>query len=362
MRARRLLASFLEGDVSARTLRTRAVTMTESTMRSIAPNAAGTAGAVPRRTGSTVGSYRIERLLSEGGFASVYEARHMRLGRRAALKAPLEQYMDCPELLDVIRKEATILTQIEHENVVRLLDFDEDDQGPFLVLEYFDGETVADRLARTGPFPVQEAVRIVSEVARALEDVHSHGIVHCDVKPANVFLVPARRGPDQVKILDFGISVKPGDELGTDAAPSSPSGTPSYMAPEQAQGATPVDHRADQFALAVMAYELLSGKKAFAGATFRTLVTLKAARLPPICDAVSELSESFDAVLQRATSSRREDRYDDIAAFAHALEDAARDTASAGPRSTVAPESGVRQIDSGFGWKTQPVTALSLCG
>ena len=311
-----------------------------------------------RRPGGTLGEYRLDRVLARGGMGTVYEAHHLRLGSRVALKVPLDGDDEQPSSFESFRSEARFLGQVDHPNVVRMLDLDEDEQGPFLVLEYLDGETAADRLKRTGPLALGEAMRVICAVAAALEQVHARGIVHGDLKPANVFLVRTRREEDDVKLLDFGASVDVACSVDGDQAPPSYGGTRSYMAPEQLLGSAELDHRADQFSLAAMTYELLTGQKAFREGARPPSTALAGGPLSPVSKAVPEAPAMLDVVLARAASFRAVDRYPDIATFAAALRDAL-DEDLVGPSSD-APASIVR-ARALPGYATGTATDRSLC-
>jgi serine/threonine-protein kinase len=289
---------------------------------------------------------------------AIYEAQHLRLGRSVAVKVPLEAHADQPEVSEVFQREANLLSQIDHPGVVRALDIDEDERGPFLVLEYLDGETAAERLQRAGRLPVREVVSIVSDVADALDEVHARGIVHCDIKPANVFLVGCRQG-SRVKLLDFGISVTTAACADDEQRPRSVAGTPSYMAPEQAYGED-VDHRADQFSLAATAYELLCGRRALCAGGARGFTSLLYTKIEPVSTVAPEVPRALDAVLSKAMSPEAKCRYADIEAFAAAMRSAVDECLESSPYS-VAPQSGVRAIARG-GAMGEGSPGCSLCG
>jgi serine/threonine-protein kinase len=184
-------------------------------------------------------------------------------------------------------------------------------------MEYLEGQTLRERLHRDGVLPVMEAIRIVRQLCSAVAQVHARGFVHCDIKPSNVFLIHLEGLPDHVKLLDFGVSIPhgssqfPGD--------GQVAGTPSFMAPEQAQGLRDLDHRADQFAVAAIAYEILSGRRAQGD-------DLGESRLHeplPLAVVAPWVPLAFDEVIIRALSRDRERRYPSISRFAWALEAAA---------------------------------------
>jgi len=275
------------------------------------------------------GTYRIVRRIAQGGMGVVYEAQHVRLGRRVAVKLLLDVPEDLPETLERIRREAGIVAQLEHPHIVQILDVDDAEYGPFLVMEYLEGRTVAERLSADDPLPVLEAVRIVTETASALAGAHARGIVHCDIKPANLFLVRVHHQPEFVKLLDFGVSTEVGRVSDPDSADSAQrearadriEGTPDYMAPEQFGGSSKATPLTDQFALAAVLFELLSGRKAVgtrSGSPFLRTALLPVSAIAPWVPA------GFDRVLGRALSVKPEDRFADISAFAAAVQEAAR--------------------------------------
>ncbi|HEV8245427.1 MAG TPA: serine/threonine-protein kinase [Polyangiaceae bacterium] len=263
-------------------------------------------------------TYRVERLIAKGGMGAVYEAEQVRLHRRVAVKVLLEQGQHVPELISRFSLESEIVTRLEHPHIVQVLDVGHTSEGfPYLVTEYLEGETLRERLRRDKILPVLEAVRIVSQLSSALAQVHSRGFVHCDIKPSNVFLMRVEGMPDFVKLLDFGVSIaRGGSGL---VASGQVLGTPCFMAPEQAQGQSDLDHRADQFAAAAIAYEMLSGRKAFSDPHGSEGFCDP----PPLSQAAPWIPAQFDDVLSRALSSARERRYASISRFAWALENAA---------------------------------------
>ncbi len=213
--------------------------------------APGEPAGIGHRPGDVVGRFELVREVGRGGFGVVFEARDRELGRSVAFKAIR------PGRTDALReerlvKEAEAAARLSHPNIVTLFDLGRSERGPYLVFELLRGEALSARLAR-GPLPVEEAVRVATEVARALACAHDQGVVHRDLKPGNVFL--CSDGP--VKVLDFGLAHAFGRRRES-------GGTPAYMAPEQWRGA-PEDERTDVFALGVLLFELLSGTLPFPG-------------------------------------------------------------------------------------------------
>jgi serine/threonine protein kinase len=271
------------------------------------------------------GAYRITALLAEGGMGWVYEARHLRLNKRVAVKLMARELAANPEALARFHREAEVTSQLGHPHLVNVLDFGTTDDGnPYLVMEYLDGEDLERRIHRDKRLPLQAAVAIVRQVASALGAAHAEGIVHRDLKPANVFLVKVPDEADFVKVLDFGISkIKAGRTKLTRA--TAVLGTPEYMSPEQANGLIEdIDHRVDQWALACIAWEMLSGYSPFIaddiGAVFYRIINTEP---HPLSARAPELPPTIEPVLRRALSKQAADRYPSIKEFSRAFESAA---------------------------------------
>jgi serine/threonine-protein kinase len=210
---------------------------------------------------ATVGTYRVLGLLGEGAMGRVFRAE--RDGRPVALKLLRREHLRSRLLLDRFFREARAVSRICHPHIVEVLDVGEE-RGPegleraYCVMELLEGKTLG-ALFRERALDVARTVEIASQVCEALEAAHATGVVHRDVKPDNIFVV-SRRGKDWVKLLDFGIAklLRVGSEQSP--TPATVIGTPHYMAPEQATGA-PVDGRTDLYALGVVLYEMLAGRR-----------------------------------------------------------------------------------------------------
>jgi len=217
--------------------------------------------------------YEIVDKLGAGGMGEVYRARDRKLGRDVAIKTLPAAFAADPERLSRFRREARVLASLNHPNIAAIHSLEDDKGTHYLVLELVEGETLADRIAR-GPVPVEEALRICSQVAEALEAAHQKGITHRDIKPANIKVTPEGR----VKVLDFGLAKAfavggaGGDlsELPTvTAAPTREGqilGTPAYMSPEQVRG-KPLERQTDVWSFGCLLFELLAGQRAFPGET-----------------------------------------------------------------------------------------------
>ena len=258
-------------------------------------------------------TYRIERLLGQGGTASVFLVSHVRLPRQFALKVITEQHSSA-DFLQRFRQEAEILASIDHPHLVDVVDWNQTRDGkPYLVMELLVGCDLAQFLRRVGPLSPPLALQIFMQVADALQTAHGRGIVHRDLKPANIFLCSNGPFPYFVKVLDFGIakSVRIPSQLQTDR--SVIMGTPAYMAPEQARGAgEQIDERTDQFALGAILYEMLTGRLAFfrpGDHLINTIMRVLTEDPEPLPD------PRLQAAVSRAMSKDREQRFTNIAEF-----------------------------------------------
>ncbi len=231
-------------------------------------------------TPERIGPYPIEREIGRGGMGVVYLGRDTRLDRRVAIKVLPEAFAGDPERLARFEREARLVASLNHPNIAGIYGIEEDAGQRFLALEYVEGETLAERIAR-GPLTLDDTLDVCRQVAAALEAAHEGGVVHRDLKPGNIKITPA----GEVKVLDFGLA-KGGAGAGSESASDlshSPTltlaatgagvilGTAAYMSPEQARGKA-VDKRADIWAFGCLLYECLTGRQAFAGETVSDMI------------------------------------------------------------------------------------------
>jgi serine/threonine-protein kinase len=271
------------------------------------------------------GAYRITRLIGEGGMGAVYEAVQLRLNKRVAVKLMVRDLAANQEALARFHREAEITSHLGHPHLVTVVDFGQAESGePYLVMEYLEGEDLDQRLRRVGRMPIETVVHVVKQVASALGAAHDQGVVHRDLKPGNVFLLQIPGEPDFVKVLDFGISKMKAARTQLTSA-SAVMGTPNYMSPEQATGMVEeIDHHADQWALACIAWQMLLGRGPFV-ADEVTAILYQIINLDPhpLAPRVPGLPPAVETVLRRALSKRPADRFASIREFSRAFEAAA---------------------------------------
>ncbi|HEX4461327.1 MAG TPA: serine/threonine-protein kinase, partial [Polyangia bacterium] len=233
--------------------------------------------------GTVVNEFRVEARLGQGGMSTVYSAIQPLIGKRAAIKVIRRELCLDPVQVERFVQEARAVNQIGHPNIVDVFAFGTlPDERSYLVMEWLQGETLAERLKR-GALGTTEAMAIIFQICDALAAAHDKGIVHRDLKPENVFLVPVRNRRLLVKLLDFGVAKLrgPRGEARVDhTSPGNTVGTPKYMAPEQARGRD-VDYRADVYSLGVTAYEMFTGRVPFLGDEAIDVMHQHVYKMPP---------------------------------------------------------------------------------
>ncbi|MFI7525657.1 serine/threonine-protein kinase [Nocardia salmonicida] len=264
-------------------------------------------------TGDVFAGYAIERQLGQGGMGSVYLARHPRLPRQTALKLLNPELFADNEIRARFVREADLAAQLEHPNIVTVYDRGIDDGRLWISMQFVDG---VDAATIAHPVPAERALRIIEGTAAALDHAHRNGVLHRDVKPANILLADAD-GRERVLLTDFGIA-RPRDDVHHLTRTGSFTATLAYAAPEQLTGAH-LDHRADQYALACTLYTLLTGVAPFEAANPVQVIQGHLQSPPPSLRARRpDLPAAMDAVLARALAKRATDRFDSCAEFAAA--------------------------------------------
>jgi len=265
--------------------------------------------------GETIaGRYEVEELVGHGGMSSVYKARDALLERHVALKILHEQYSNDEDFVERFKREARSVAQLQHPNIVTVIDRGEEDGRQFIVFEYVEGENLKEHVVRKGRLDVREALEIADEVARGLAFAHGQGLIHRDVKPQNVLL----NGDGRAKVTDFGIA----RTLDVDGMTQTGTilGTSNYIAPEQASG-QPVDAHSDVYALGAVLYELLAGEVPFPGESF-VAVAMKHMHepAPNLLDVRRDVPLRVAAAVDRALEKDPEQRFPTMDAFAAELE------------------------------------------
>jgi serine/threonine-protein kinase len=294
------------------------------------------------------GRYALRAEIGRGGCATVYEAHDLRLGRLVALKMVKENARDAQATARFTR-EARAAAAIHHPNVCGVSDagFLEDGR-PYLVMERLHGETLTHCLRRLGRLAPLDVIDIALQLLSALDAVHAMGVVHRDVKPDNVFLVPRSGCGPLVKLLDFGMCRRVAPAVRDDATLTRAGqvvGTPEYMSPEQVSGKREFGARIDLYATGVILYEALSGQRAFPGKDAREVVVSVLVRsLPPLRSIRPEIPLALDRIVARAMERDPSFRYSSATEFQRDLLEA---KAAYTQRLVSPPQTGRRLIEHG---------------
>jgi Tol biopolymer transport system component/predicted Ser/Thr protein kinase len=269
---------------------------------------------MPLDPGKRLGPYEIKAALGAGGMGEVYEARDTRLGRTVAVKVLPSHLSDDPVRQERFEREARTISSLSHPHICALYDVGHEEGLHYLVMEYIEGENLAERLSR-GPLPTEQVLRFGAEIADALDEAHRRGVVHRDLKPANIMLTGSG-----VKLLDFGLAkaMAAADPDGGTALPTRTHeltqegtilGTFHYMAPEQLEGRE-ADARSDIFALGAVLFEMLTGRKAFSGESQASLIASIMTSSPPSVSSLQPLTpRALDRVVQGCMARSPEDRW-----------------------------------------------------
>jgi serine/threonine-protein kinase len=273
------------------------------------------------------GQFQILQKIGSGGMGSVYKAAQPAMNRMVAVKILHPKLTNRKDLVSRFRREARAMSHLEHPNTVKVLVYGElpDDGALYIVMEYLEGKNLNQVVRKEGPLPVERAIPVLIQVCGALQEAHLQGIIHRDLKPENIFLSTNGGLRDYPKVLDFGLAkvtereLRPGSVMLTQEGMVF--GTPEFMSPEQAQGKV-LDARSDIYSLAVILYEVLTGKLPFDAKTPMEYIQAHVTKAPiPVDDRVpgKKFPAGLGVVLTRALEKAPEKRYASAAEFAQAL-------------------------------------------
>jgi eukaryotic-like serine/threonine-protein kinase len=266
--------------------------------------------------GETIaGRYEVEEVVGHGGMSTVYKAHDSLLERNVALKVLHQQYNEDEDFVERFKREARSVAQLQHPNIVTVIDRGEEDGRQYIVFEFIDGENLKELVVRKGRLEVRTALEIALEIARGLSFAHGHGLVHRDVKPQNVLL----NGDGGAKVTDFGIARSLEVEHSMTQT-GTVLGTSNYIAPEQASG-QPVDAQTDVYSLGIVLYEMLTGDLPFPGENF-VAVAMKHIQepSPSVLDARGDVPLRIAEMVDRALEKDPEHRFPTMDAFASEIE------------------------------------------
>ena len=266
-----------------------------------------------------IGNYQILDRLGAGGMGTVYKARHRRMKRIVAIKVLSRTAVENETFLQRFQREVEAVARLSHPNIVMAYDADEAETGPFLVMEFVDGRDLASVVQQRGRLPVAEAVDCIVQAARAMAYAHDQGIIHRDIKPANLL----RDAQGVVKVADLGLarfSERTHNEASALTQAGTIMGTVDFMSPEQALGATNIDHRADIYSLGCTLYYLATGRPPFEGSSLMAILLKHREAPPPSLCAKSDAPKALDEIFQKMVAKKPEDRFGSMSEVVRALE------------------------------------------
>jgi serine/threonine protein kinase len=265
--------------------------------------------------GDKLDHYRLDGLVARSGMASIYRGTDERNGRAVAIKIPHEEMEADPILFDRFKREGEIGQKLDHPGVVRVFN-DEERTRRYMVLEWVDGRLLRQILNEQKKLPPERAIRITLALCKALDYIHSQGVVHRDLKPENIMIGPN----DEVKLIDFGIAANAGSRRLTFAKLTEAMGTPDYISPEQVKGKRG-DARSDVYSLGIMFYEMLTGKVPFTGPNPFVIMNERLLNNPiPPREVNPEISPELQEIIYRALERDPSKRYPNAREFALDLE------------------------------------------
>jgi serine/threonine protein kinase len=288
----------------------------------------------PLAAGTCLGKYQVVRLLGEGGMGAVYEAVHLGIGKKVAIKVMSADLGTNPDARARFLREAQLTSRVRHPHAVDVTDVGIEGGQTFLVMELLEGEDLASFIEWRGRLPLEQAADIMLPVAAAVAAAHDEGIIHRDLKPQNIFLSQTRDGTIVPKVVDFGISKGPKDPKDWEPTPTpalvmSPlvkttvglMGSLGYLSPEQTKPTRTVSAASDQYALGIILYECVTGRPAFSrdDDTMKVFWDISNGRRIPAGELRFDLPEGFERIIDRATSRDPAARFPSVRAMGKAL-------------------------------------------
>ncbi len=261
---------------------------------------------------TSIGKYKISKLIGEGGMASVYEAEHEMLGTKVAIKVLNPILSANAEIKTRFRNEAKLMASLDHPNITKVIDFDEQPQQLSIVMEFLNGEDLDQKIKRNGPLSEKEISDIFSQTLSAFQYAHEKGIVHRDIKPSNIYIL----SNGHVKILDFGIAklFGQGNEM---TQTGTQMGTPIYMSPEQVKGDKSIDHRSDIYSLGVTMFFAINGKPPYNSTTESQFDIFNKIVYEPLPELLK--TSSLSGIVSRACNKDRSLRFQSCGDYLEAL-------------------------------------------
>jgi len=272
-----------------------------------------------------IGEYEVVNKLGQGGMGAVFEAVHVKLGRKVALKVLNRKLTDNPNALARFQREAKSAAAMNHRNIIGVYDIGEDQGTHYFSMEFVDGESVRERIEREGQLPLTDTLDMIGSVAEALQYAHERSFIHRDIKPENIMLTSS----GDVKLADLGLAKSLEDDIAVTATGTG-LGTPYYMAPEQSMDAAHVDHRADIYALGITMLHMVTGKRPYDGKSALEIVKKHLQDpLPTGEELGTPLPETIEQVVRKMCAKERDDRYADYAELLEELRAASEEEAPA---------------------------------
>ena len=261
---------------------------------------------------TSIGKYKITRLIGQGGMASVYEATHEMLGTKVAIKVLNPILSANEQIRERFKNEAKLMASLNHQNITKISDFDEQPNQLSIILEFLEGEDLNEKIKRQGALPDDEILSIFKQAFSAFQYAHEKGIVHRDIKPSNIYILPDGR----IKILDFGIAklFGEGNEM---TKTGTQMGTPIYMSPEQVKGDKSIDYRSDIYSLGITLYAAIVGKPPYDATTESQFEIFNKIVFEPIRSLGIE--SKYNDIVAKACNKDREQRYQSCEEWLEAL-------------------------------------------